>query len=233
MAVHLAPFDRSLLKDDTDEDLVGSDYHQDAIRLLAENLRYLAVKRAAPWHVSSQLMILMGPISGRPWHPSPDIFVHLTAGPEPLESFDATELGVPQLVVEVASPATWRYDVRGKRQGYEFVGVREYLVFDPTGGLIKAPVRAWRASPHGFEPWLPDAGNAWRSTVLDVVFQPQGVLLRTIDRDGELLASTSEAIQQADAARRRADDAARRADDAARRADELEAELRKLRGQDD
>lgn len=226
MTLQTAPFDRSLLKDDTEEDLVGSDLHQDAIRLLAENLRYIAAQRDAPWHVSSQLMILMGPISGRPWHPSPDIFVHLTAGPDPLESFDATSLGVPRFVVEVTSPATWRYDTEGKRRGYELVGVGEYLVFDPTGDLLGDQVRAWRATAGGFTPWGADRDGTWRSDALDLAFRPEGVLLRTIDRDGELVPSASEALRLAHAA-------ARRADEAARRADELEAELRKLRGQDD
>jgi len=217
MALHLAPFDRSLLKDDTEEDLVGSDLHQDAIRLLADNLRFVAQRDEPAWHISSQLMILMGPVSGRPWHPSPDIFAHLTAGPDPLESFDAVGLGAPQVVVEVASPATWQYDVGGKRLGYEFVGVREYFVFDPTDDLLGDRVRAWRATAGGFAPWGADRDGAWRSDLLNLAFRPEGVLLRTIDRDGQMLPSTNEAIRQAA--------------EAARRVAELEARLREQREQ--
>jgi len=216
MALRMAAFDRSLLKDDTEEDLVGSDLHQDAIRLLADNLRSIAQRDEPSWHVSSQLMILMGPVAGRPWHPSPDVFVHLTAGPNPLQSFDAVGLGAPQFVVEVASPATWDYDVDVKRLGYELVGVQEYLVFDPTGDLLGDQVRAWRATTAGFMPWGADRDGAWRSDALNLAFRPEGLLLRTIGRDGATLPSTTEALRQAD--------------EAMRRVAELEAELRKLRG---
>ena len=68
-------------------------------------------------------------------------------------------------------------------------------------------------------PWGADRDGAWRSDALGLAFRPEGVLLRTIDRDGATLSSTTEAM--------------RRADEAARRVAELEAELRKLRGQDD
>lgn len=39
--------------------------------------------------------------------------------------------GVPDLVIEVLSPATWRFDKEDKRDEYERSGVKEYWMVDP------------------------------------------------------------------------------------------------------
>lgn len=72
-------FDIAQLKDDAEEDLVGSDLHQTAIRTLCDSLWLVGPERGLPWHVSSQLVVLMGKLEGKDWHPSPDIFMHPTA----------------------------------------------------------------------------------------------------------------------------------------------------------
>ena len=140
-------FDVAMLKDDSEEDLVGSDLHQTAIRVLSDSLWLLGPERGLPWHVSSQLVVLMGKIGGKVWHPSPDIFVHPTAGAAPRNSFDVHDESVPPFVIEVASPSTWEYDTAAKRRSYGYVGVQEYLVFDPTTDLWGSPVLAWHAVP--------------------------------------------------------------------------------------
>jgi Uma2 family endonuclease len=45
--------------------------------------------------------------------------------------------GAPDLVVEVLSPSTRRYDLRAKRQLYARFGVTYYWVADPTGETIQ------------------------------------------------------------------------------------------------
>ena len=142
-------FDVVMLKDDTEEDLVGSDLHQTAIRRLADSLWLVGPGRGLPWHVSSQLMVQMGTVLGKDWNPSPDVFVHPTAGPAPRTSFDISVEGVPPFVIEVASPSTWEYDTGPKGRSYGYVGVQEYLVFDPTTDLLGMPVRAWHTTADG------------------------------------------------------------------------------------
>lgn len=59
----------------------------------------------------------------------PDI-LFIRAENIPAENFQAF-LGVPDLVVEVLSPSTRRYDTATKLNAYEQAGVREYWLIDP------------------------------------------------------------------------------------------------------
>ncbi len=227
--------DPDVLTDDTEEDLVGTDLHQRAIRTLCENLLHVQEKRGTPWHVGMQLTTLMGDILDKEnWQPSPDVLVHLTAGPGNLSSLDAVALGAPQLVVEVLSKSTWAYDIARKREAYAAAGVQEYVVFDPTNEYLRTDIRAWRRMSRGFVPWHAGANGRWHSRVIDVTLHPQTMLLRVTDRDGQLMPTLGEAVRLAERERlaagrerlaagqerRRADEALFRVEQERRRADE-------------
>jgi len=205
--------DQSVLHDDFEEDMVGSDLHQRGIRALTDGLLEVQDKRSAPWHIGSQLTTYLGPIGGKDnWGPLPDVFVHLTAGPAFVGLLDCAALGPPALIIEVSSFATYAYDISLKRDMYAATGVEEYLVYDVDADLLGVHVRAWgqRGAGRGYEPWLPDAEGRWRSRTLDVSFQVQGLLLRIIDNDGEEIPILSEARRYAASEKRRADAAQRR-----------------------
>jgi len=209
--------DPYVLTDDTEEDLVGTDLHQRAIRTLCENLLHVQEKRGTPWHVGMQLTTLMGDIPGKKdWQPSPDILVHLTVGPVDLSSLDAVTLGAPQLVIEVLSRSTWRYDIGIKKTAFYDAGVQEYLIFDPTTDYLGTDVQAWRRTSRGFAPWRAIAGGRWRSRVIDVTFWPQSMLLRVTDRDGQVMPTLGEAVRLAEHERLAAEQERRRADEALR-----------------
>ena len=117
---------------------------------------------------------------------------------------------------------TWQQDSNlalptGKPGVYESIGVREYLVFDPTDEIIGGTVWARRASPTGFVPWEPDDNGRWSSDALGIAFEPRGVLLRVYDQDGRLVPVI--------------DEFANLLEERDRRLAELEAELRRLRGE--
>ena len=60
---------------------------------------------------------------------------------------DAHVAGVPELVVEIGSPATRKRDETIKRHLYERFGVSEYLVVDPELDIVKV----YRRSGQGFD----------------------------------------------------------------------------------
>jgi Uma2 family endonuclease len=45
--------------------------------------------------------------------------------------------GVPDLIVEILSPATGRYDEHEKKQVYERCGVKEYWIVDPKNKAVR------------------------------------------------------------------------------------------------
>src|SRR6185437_13771540 len=126
------------LPDDTEEDLVGADWHQYTIDVVYDGTRDVADLDHLPWHVGNQLT-LVGWTPRGVWRPAPDIAIYPTAGPELRKEMSVKNDGPPTLVVEVASPSTWEYDINdvsGKAAGYLGLGVEYYLVFDPTGELL-------------------------------------------------------------------------------------------------
>lgn len=65
----------------------------------------------------------------------PDIVVVLNAGREKVQKSHI--VGAPDLVVEVASPRTKRYDRTIKREAYARAGIREYWYVDPIACTIE------------------------------------------------------------------------------------------------
>ncbi|UCE07203.1 MAG: Uma2 family endonuclease [bacterium] len=55
--------------------------------------------------------------------------------------------GVPDLIIEIISPATGYYDLRGKKDIYEKFGVQEYWIADP----MKQRVKIYLNFEHKFE----------------------------------------------------------------------------------
>lgn len=217
------------LPNDTEETLVGSSLHQAAIVALYTSLEQCGPDRGLPWFIGNQIKLII-PRQGRgSYQPSPDILVHPTLTSGSRESLHITADGPPVLVIEVASPSTAAdRDVNltsphGKPGVYASIGVREYLVFDPTGDILGEPVWARRIGPGGFVPWERDGFGRWFSSTLGIAFEPQGTLLRVFDQDGNAVRFTKELAELAA-------EQEWRITEQQRRLAELEAELRKLRG---
>ena len=176
------------LADDTEETLVGSSYHQDAIIDVYRSLRRYRRQCGLPWFIGNQLKLLVPRADGRPaYSPSPDVLIHTTLGTDPRASLSVAREGPPALIIEVLSPSTGLgtdLDLLGKVGAYAAMGVAEYLTFDPTGEIIAEQLRAWRLAPEGTSvSWEPTAAWRWQSD-LGIAFAPQGLRLRVFDEAG-------------------------------------------------
>ena len=128
----------------------------------------------------------------------------------------------PDFVLEVASPSTWREDVRRKPGIYAGLGVREYFLFDPLGAHYTPRLRGYRWVAGKYERLTAvesiDRTLTLRSEVLDLDLRTQGEEIRFHDpATGETLLSHGET------------DAARREEAAARRTAEAQADVANVR----
>ena len=100
----------------------------------------------------------------------PDIFVL----PHGRFAQDWSDAPVPILAIEVASPATARFDRGLKRRGYQKAGVAEYWIVDPEARLIER----WR--PDDSRPEVIFERITWQP---DPAIEPLDFELVTIFRD--------------------------------------------------
>ena len=76
---------------------------------------------------------------------APDVFVVFGVEDRMRGNYKVWEEGKgPDFVLEVASPNTWREDVGPKRAVYARLGVREYLLYDPTGEHYSPRLQGYR-----------------------------------------------------------------------------------------
>lgn len=187
------------LPSDTEESVVGTQWHQQAIGALADLLREVARRRGASWGVCEQVALRgLHYASGHAYDPRPDVMVL----PQPLPSGNDSSIhldqaGAPLFVAEVASDSTVGNDIGEKRHAYASAGVAEYVVFDPGGDLLSAPVLAWRLVAGVYQPLQPEADGWWRSRALDVTFRDARPYLLLRDRDGQPVELSHEIRQRA------------------------------------
>jgi len=149
---------------------------------------------------------------------APDAFVVFGVEDRVRMNYKVWEEGKgPDFVLEVASPSTWREDVRRKPAIYASLGVREYFLFDPLGVHYTPRLRGYRWVAGEYERLTAvesiDRTLTLRSEVLDLDLRTQGEAIRFHDpATGETLLSYDE------------EHAARQEEAAARQAAELRAE---------
>jgi Uma2 family endonuclease len=221
-----------LLPDDTEEALSGSMLHQRVIVSDVNSLTRYSKRANLGWRIGNQLKLVIPRAGGRPYQPSPDIIVHTSPHLSDRQtSLQVNTFGPPALAIEVCSPSTAiehdldTFNPQAKPSAYARAGIPEYLVFDPTGDLIPDLIRAWRAGPAGeYESWLADPVTGRWHSALGISFVPQGVLLRVFDPDGNIVPDNDdmdEIVAALQAER----------DSELARISELEAELRRQRGE--
>ncbi|MGH2345878.1 MAG: Uma2 family endonuclease, partial [Chloroflexota bacterium] len=221
--------------DDTEEDLVGANWHQEAIGGIVDALRDHAEVTGLPWHVGNQLPLVAWKPDGTAWQPSPDVMVHPAGGPEWREEMSVHTDGLPTLVIEVVSRSTWRYDQdtgHGKAWGYLALGIPEVLLFDPSGEFLDPPGRGLRTEEGAPVTWQPDHLGRYHSA-LGVIFQVEGPRLRVLDRQFQPIPFRQEKTALVARGRRELERSRRAMAERDARIARLEAELAALRGNDE
>ena len=179
------------LESDTEESIVGTEWHQEAIGTLATMLRVVVDRRGMSWGVCEQIQVLgLRKDSGEEYSPRPDVMVL----PHPIEkrrsSVHVSKIQTLLFIAEVASESTLVQDLVDKAYVYAQLSVPEYVVFDPAGSLLKGPIRAWRldsSAPSLYTAWLPDEQGRLYSAALDIAIEVMQPLLGVRDRDGRLI----------------------------------------------
>jgi Uma2 family endonuclease len=171
---------------------------------------------------------------------APDVFVALDCDSGPRRTFKTwEERKGPDVVFEVTSRSTRCEDEGTKPQIYAELGVREYILYDPTAEYLDPPLQGYRLDGGEYDHLARDSSGAIISHVLNVTLRLQGDSLAMFDAaTGEALLTDAEANakeRQEAELRRQAADAKLAAEKAAREAAEtriaqLEAELARLRG---
>ena len=121
---------------------------------------------------------------------APDVFVSFGVPNYVRDIYRISEEGKPpDWVIEIASPSTCKYDVEGKKDLYEAMGVGEYWVYDPQGDMHDPRLRAWVLGPSGYEELAdlkrPGLEVALRSEVLGLEFHFDGEDLRMWDPEDQ------------------------------------------------
>ena len=168
--------------------------------------------------------ILMYPDEGNNRNPiAPDVLVGLGLGTRNRSSYFVWKEGKPpDWVLEVASPSTQADDLGVKRCRYAAMGVPEYWMFDPKGGVYPPGtprLQGLKLADGKYIPlpWqLADGGRMIHSEVLGLDVRVDGELLRFRDAAGRDIPHRNEI--EAAAARAQA------------RVAELEAALRRSGG---
>ena len=161
---------------------------------------------------------------------APHVFVVIGAGKRDRASYVLwEEPKAPDFALEITSRSTRSQDQGAKRGMYAFLGVQEYVQYDPTGDYLEPPLKGLRLVDDNYQPMpttsLPHGGLGLHSDVLGLDLRLEHGMLRFFDpMTGQSLLTYREAEQ----ARREAEE---RAQAAEARIAELEARLQALQAE--
>jgi colicin import membrane protein len=152
----------------------------------------------------------------------------------------------PLAVFEITSPSTRNNDLNRKRTEYHQAGIPLYVVIDGLAESTAPDLFALRWTPGGYEQELPnEQGRLWVEPVRIwlgwqgndlVAWNEDGIVIPDVAELYHRAEETEQRIAEAIRAQRKADRERRRAEraqqDAERQIEALQAELRRLRGEE-
>ncbi len=157
---------------------------------------------------------------------APDVFVAFGVGRKQRRTYLIWEEGrSPDFVLEVASPKTFRNDMRKKKKLYASeLGVKEYFIYDPLGEIV--PSFVGYSLNNGVYDEIPINNDRIISEVLGLELGENDGILRLFDpTTSEWLLTTTERAENAEV---RSENAEVRAENAEVRAENAEAKITQL-----
>ncbi|MCB0188809.1 MAG: Uma2 family endonuclease, partial [Caldilineaceae bacterium] len=157
---------------------------------------------------------------------APDVFVVKGINKQDRATYKLwEEETVPCVIFEITSRSTRWQDVGEKKGLYEYLGVREYFLFDPLNEYLKPQLQGFRLINGSYQPIDLSPDGTLYSQELGLLLKPEGRQLRLID------AQTGEGIPTMEESAERAELEAQRAQAAESKAEQLEHEIAELRRQ--
>ena len=85
---------------------------------------------------------------------APDMYVVMNGGHRFRDTYKVWEEpgGMPDFVLEIVSPSTWRTDLGPKRDRYAALGVGEYWLHDPHANFMYPALAGYRLAGRAYEP---------------------------------------------------------------------------------
>ena len=85
---------------------------------------------------------------------APDLYVVMNGGHRMRDTYKVWEEpgGMPDFVLEIVSPSTWRIDLGAKRNRYAALGVGEYWQHDPHATFMNPALAGYRLVGRSYEP---------------------------------------------------------------------------------
>ena len=85
---------------------------------------------------------------------APDMYVVMNGGHRFRDTYKVWEEpgGLPDFVLEIVSPSTWRADLGPKRERYAALGIGEYWLHDPHANFMHPALAGYRLSGGAYEP---------------------------------------------------------------------------------
>ncbi|MBI4768830.1 MAG: Uma2 family endonuclease [Chloroflexi bacterium] len=162
---------------------------------------------------------------------APDVFVVFGVPGHERRVWKVWEEGKgPDVVFEFTSRSTRDEDLGSKKGLYEWMGVREYFLFDPLGEYLKNRLQGHLLTGDGFHPILPAGEKGLPSEYLGVYLRLAGDELQMFRRDsGERLLPPPELALVLEEAEERLEETQGRLEEEASARRAAEAEVARLR----
>ncbi len=207
-----------------------TDWHISVILYLRTALRY-HFRHIADLYVAADMIFYYDYEEGNPqFNKVPDIFVVKGISKEDRATYKLWEEGVvPCVIFEITSRSSRWQDVGEKKGLYEYLGVREYFLFDPLDEYLKPRLQGFRLVNSSYQPINLSPDGTLYSEELDLLLEPEGRTLRLVDaKTGEIIPSMEESAERAEIEAERARAEAQRAQAEAQRAQAAESKAERL-----